>query len=141
MTDPDPWAQHLTYQPEPRPAPPARRSRVVPLLALGIIGASLAAVIAVFLAVRAGNETPAPAAPPQIIAAVDNVDYFVGTNLAVGAYRQAAATPACYWRVTEPITSEVIEESLPGATGPITVNLGQDVKFRSAGCGAWVPLP
>lgn len=28
MTEPDPWAQHLTYQPEPSHTPPARRSRV-----------------------------------------------------------------------------------------------------------------
>lgn len=140
MTEHDPWARHLNYQPEHSTAP-APRSRVVPLLAIGIVGASLAAVIAVFIALRASNDAPAPAAAPQIIAAVDNVDYYVGTNLAVGAYRQATATPKCYYRVTEPITSDLIEESLPDITGPVTVNLGQDVKFRSTGCGAWVPLP
>lgn len=120
-------------------APPRRRTTPLVVGLLVVLAIALAAVAV--LVSRGGDDEPAPAAPAAapVIAAVDNIDYFVGTNLAVGAYRQTAATPSCTYRVSDPITDELIEESRPGATGPITVNLGKDVKFRSTGCGAWTP--
>ena len=72
-----------------------------------------------------------------IAAIVDGRDYFVGTNLDPGAYRQASDTPDCRWSVTDPITGDVIEQGTPG-TGPATVNLGKDTRFRADGCGPWV---
>ena len=81
------------------------------------------------------TSSTAPAA--AIAAIVDGRDYFVGTNLDPGAYRQASDTPDCRWSVTDPITGDVIEQGTPG-TGPATVNLGKDTRFRADGCGPWV---
>lgn len=118
------------------PAPRQTTPLVIGLLA--VFATALAAIAA--LAFRAGDDKPTTVvANPQVVAAVDNIDYFVGTNLAVGIYRQAVATSSCSYRISDPITDELIEVSAPGSTGPITVNLGKDVKFRSAGCGAWTP--
>lgn len=117
-------------------APARRRTTPLVVALLALLAVALVA-IAVLVVRGRGDDTPTPA--PQVVAAVDNVDYFVGTNLEVGAYRQSVATPACYYRISDPITDELIEESLKGAKGPLMVNLGKDVKFRSTGCGAWTP--
>lgn len=119
-------------------APARRRTTALVVALLALLAVALVA-IAVLVVRGRGDDTPTPTVAPQVIAAVDNVDYFVGTNLEVGAYRQSVATPACYYRISDPITDELIEESLKGAKGPLTVNLGKDVKFRSTGCGAWTP--
>lgn len=103
-----------------------------------VIGAGVALVLFVLSAVR---DDPAPAASTSPAAAVGRVldgrDFYVGTDLDAGVYVQAAATPACAWRVSDPITDETLVEGRPG-TGPATVNLGPDVKFRADGCGPWI---
>lgn len=145
MSDPDPWARHLQWKPEPAPEPapsfvlPRGRALVlVAVITATVLVAGVALVLAVLSVVR---DDPAPAASSSPAAAVGRVldgrDFYVGTDLDPGVYVQAAATPACAWRVSDPITDETIVEGRPG-TGPATVNLGPDVKFRADGCGPWV---
>lgn len=152
MTDPDPWARHLRYEPEPAPAPstalPRGRSlALMAAIAVTVLVAGVALVLAVLSLTRDDAPAATPAASssaPAVVAgiarAVDGRDYFVGTDLEPGVYVQASETPACAWRVSDPITDETIVEGRPG-TGLATVNLGPDTKFRADGCGPWVDAP
>lgn len=142
MHDEDPFASHLTYRPEP--AEPVRGPRPRGVLVAGVLAVLVLAGVAAAAAwpVLAGDEpaapVPAASSPVAAVAAmVDDVDYYVGTNVAAGVYRQATETPACDWQTSDPVTGERIERGIPGS-GIATVNLGPEVKFRSSGCGAWV---
>lgn len=122
-------------------APARRRTSALVVALLALLAVALVAIAVLVIRGR-GDDTPTPAtsstAPAAAIAAiVDGRDYFVGTNLDPGAYRQASDTPDCRWSVTDPITGDVIEQGTPG-TGPATVNLGKDTRFRADGCGPWV---
>lgn len=148
MTDPDPWARHLNYKPEPAPTVVLPRRRALVLAAVVVVTVLVAGVALVLAMLAARDDAPsaAPAASSSapvvagIARAVDGRDYFVGTDLEPGVYVQAAETPACAWRVSDPITDETIVEGRPG-TGLATVNLGPDTKFRADGCGPWVDAP
>jgi len=121
-----------------------RRTTVV-VVAGAVLFVTATTAAAVVLAVRTGppgpsSVTASPAASaPAVASMVDGVDYWPGTNVDPGVYRQAAATPGCEWTVVDAITSEEVERGLPGAAGPVTVNLAEGTRFRSTGCGRWVP--
>lgn len=126
---------------------PRRRAvALVAAVAVTVAVAGVALVLAVLGIVRA-DPPPAPASTsssPAVTAGIarilDGRDYYVGTNLEPGLYRQASSSPACAWRVSDPITDDTIEEGRPG-TGLATVNLAAGTRFRADGCGPWVDAP
>ncbi len=125
---------------------PRRRAVVLAAVVVATVLIAGVALVLAVLSTRGDEPAAAPAAssPAPVVAgiarALDGRDYFVGTDLEPGVYRQAAETPACTWRVSDPITDETIVEGRPG-TGIATVNLGPDTKFRADGCGPWVDAP
>lgn len=66
MTEPDPWAQHLTYQPEPAHAArrPKQRGRALPVLAAA--AALLTGVAGGYVLRMATEPDPAPAASATV---------------------------------------------------------------------------
>lgn len=125
------------------PITPLDRARRRHRAVLVLLAAAVVAFAGAFawLLLRGDDAPPATTAsssPPAAAAMVDGVDYWPGTNVAPGAYRQAAETPGCEWSVVDALTGEEVERGLPGG-GLVTVNLGEGTRFRSSGCGRWVP--
>ena len=124
------------------PTPPTTRARRAHRAVLVILAAAVVAFAGAFAWLLLRDD-PRPAAstsssPPAAVAMVDGVDYWPGTNVDPGAYRQAAETPGCEWSVVDATTGAEVERGLPGG-GLVTVNLGEGTRFRSSGCGRWVP--